>query len=55
MVNRIDIMMFISSIHAISAELNNMNVNVPAKVFDELNAMETVLKRDYLKEMEKKP
>ena len=43
-------MMFISSIHTISSELDKVKDVVPPKVYEELEAMEKVLKRDYLKE-----
>lgn len=48
MINRIDIMMFISSIHAILSELDKVKDVVSPKVYAELKAMEVVLKRDYL-------
>jgi hypothetical protein len=43
-----DIQIFISSLHVIVAELNNVQAEIPNRVFQELNDMEKVLKRDYL-------
>jgi hypothetical protein len=43
-----DIQIFISSLHVIVAELNNVQAEIPNRVFQELDDMEKVLKRDYL-------
>jgi hypothetical protein len=43
-----DIQVFISSLHVIVAELNNVQAEIPNRVFQELNDMEKVLRRDYL-------
>ena len=43
-----DIQIFNSSLHVIVAELNNVQAEIPNRVFQELNDMEKVLKRDYL-------
>ena len=43
-----DIQLFISSLHVIVAELNNVQAEIPNRVFQELNDMEKVLRRDYL-------
>lgn len=43
-----DIQLFISSLHVIVAELNTVQAEIPNRVFQELNDMEKVLRRDYL-------
>ena len=43
-----DIQIFISSLHVIVDELNKVQAKIPNRVFQELNDMEKVLKRDYL-------
>ena len=47
MMSKIDIQLFQASLHAINAELKKIDVNnIPQKVFDELSAMEQVIKRN---------
>lgn len=47
-INRVDIQLFIASLHHISAELESLKDEIPSNVFIELDAIEKVLKRDYL-------
>lgn len=54
MINRIDIQLFIASLHHISAELKAIpSVEIPDSVYAELSAIENVLMRDYLKNEQK--
>ena len=41
-----EIQVFISSLHVIATELEKVDVQIPVKVYDELHAMEHVLKRE---------
>lgn len=54
MINRVDIQLFIASLHHISAELKSIqSVEIPKSVYAELSAIENVLTRDYLKNGQK--
>lgn len=48
MIKQVDIQLFIASLHHISAELELLKDEIPSNVFIELDAIENVLKRDYL-------